>query len=174
MAELQDEQPKNPEQRNRKPLRIIHIEDQKQFRDLIGMELKKFTDIELVASFGSTEEAEEYLIRLKNEKKDLPDMIVSDNSLGVGQRRGMQFAKDIKKLGFEIPVVLFTSDAEQFKHFSQEQLEGIGLKSVVDKSGFESTGDLVSILESIKPAPHIRKNFFRRRVKSMGEKDSIF
>ena len=150
MNDLSRETPINPEL-EKKPIRIIHIEDNEQLRDLIGMELKKFpADIELVASFSSTEEAEEYLMRLRNEKKDLPDAIVSDNNLGGGRTTGIQFAKDLKEQGFEIPVVLFTGDTEPFKSISEEYLNAMGLTKVVDK--VESTENLVSILKSIKPS----------------------
>lgn len=150
MNDFSSETPKSPEI-EKKPLRIIHIEDQEQFRDLFGSELKKFPDVELVVSFGSTEEAKDYLMKLRSEKQDLPDAIVSDNNLGIGKVTGMQFANDLKQQGFEIPVVLFTSDVERFKRISEEDLKGIGLKSMVDKSDFKATRNLVGILKSIKP-----------------------
>lgn len=148
MNNFSSETPKSPEI-EKKPLRIIHIEDGKQLRDLIGWELKKFPAVELIASFPSAEEARDYLMKLRSEKQELPDGIVSDNNLGIGKATGIQFAEDLKKLGFEIPVVLFTGDAEQFKSISEERLNRMGLKSIVDKNGFESTENLVGILKSI-------------------------
>jgi len=151
MAGLQDEQLKNPEQRDKKPLRIFYIEDQKDFRELIESELKRFTaDVEIVGSFGSTEEAKDYLMKLRNENQELPDGIVSDNDLGNRKATGIEFARDLKKLRFEIPVVLFTGYAEQFKSFSQEYLNKIGLKNIVDKNKPEATENLVGVLKSIK------------------------
>lgn len=150
MAELQ-EQPNKPEQKGKEVLRIIHIEDHERFRELVGMELEQFPDVELVTSFSSTEEAEDYLTNLISKKQELPDVIVSDNNLGAGKRRGIQFAKDLREKGFNIPFVLFTGDAEQYKSLSREDLDRIGLKDIVDKNEPESTGDLVGILRSIKP-----------------------
>ena len=153
MTELQDEQLKNPEHGDKKPLRIIHIEDQEEMRDLIGRKLRKFPDVELVASFSSTEEAKDYLMKLKNENKELPDGIVSDDNLGLGKATGIQFAKDLRELGFKIPVVLFTGDAQELKSgIPQEQFSQFGLKDIVDKYSRKPIEDLVGILKSIKPS----------------------
>lgn len=149
MNDLSRETPESPEL-EKKPIRIIYIEDQKDFRELTEVELKKFpANVELIASFGSTEEASKYLMGLQDEEKDLPDVIVSDENLGDGKATGVQFATDLKKQGFEIPVVLFTGYAQEFKSLSKEYLDGIGVKSVVDKS--ESAKGLVVVLKSIKP-----------------------
>jgi len=148
MNDFSSEIPKSPEQK-KKPLRIIYIEDQKDFRELIKGELEKFpADVELVASFDSTEEAKEYLMGIRNEKKELPDGIVSDHDLGIGKVTGMQFAKDLKEQGFEIPVVLFTGYAEQFKSFSEEDFKAMGLTKVVNKR--ESIEGLVGVLKNIE------------------------
>lgn len=101
----------------------------------------------MVASFLSAEEAKEYLMRLKDEKKGLPDMIVSDNRLGRGKVTGIQFAQDLKEQGFNIPVVLFTNNAEAFRGFPEIDLNTMGLTKVVDK--LESIGSLVGVLKEI-------------------------
>lgn len=132
----------------RKPLRIIYVEDQEMVGNFIKKELKKFpADIELIAFFESTEDAEEYLMRLKNENNDLPDAIVSDDDLGAGKRKGVQFAKDLQEQGFKTPFVLFTSDMRGFKSLSEERLSEMGLITVVDK--LESTALLVDVLKGI-------------------------
>lgn len=147
MNNFSPETPKSQEI-EKKPIRIIYIEDNEEFRDFINEEFKKFpADVELVASFSSTEEAKEYLMRLRDEKKDLPDMIVSDNSLGAGKATGIQFAKDLKKQGFEIPFVLFTNDVKAFRGFSATDINKMGLTRVVDK--LESANSLVGVLKEI-------------------------
>lgn len=148
MNDLSRETPKSPEL-EKKPIRIIYIEDQKDFRELIEAQLKKFpADVELVASFPSAEEAGKYLMGLQDEKKDLPDVIVSDNNLGDGKATGVEFAKDLKKQGFEIPVVLFTG--------SEKYLDEIGVKSVVRKS--ESIESLVVVLKEINLSSNMPQN----------------
>lgn len=142
------EAPESPEIEKR-PLRIIYIEDQEEFRTFIGSELKKFpADVEFVVSFSSTEEAEDYLIKLRKEKGELPDMIVSDDNLGRGKRKGLDFAKYLKEQGFETPFILYTNDVEQFGNLSEERLNAAGVTKVVDK--FTTTGDLVRILNLLR------------------------
>ena len=158
MTELQDEQLKDPEHGDKKPLRIIHIEDDEEMRGLIEEEVKKFPDVEFIASFPSTKEAKDYLLKLRSENKELPDGIVSDNDLGFGKTTGIQFAKELKKLGFEIPVVLFTGYAKELRSLSEEYLDGIGVKSIVDKNALESTENLVGILKEIGLSSNMPQN----------------
>ena len=157
MNDFSSETPKSPEIK-KKILRIIYIEDQKDFRELIGAELKKIPDVELIASFPSTEEAKDYLLKLRRENKELPDGIVSDNDLGIGKATGIQFAKELKKLGFKIPVVLFTGYAKELRSLSKEYLDGIGVKSIVDKNDLESTRNLVGILKEISLSSNMPQN----------------
>lgn len=148
MNDFSSETPKNPEI-EKKPLRIIYIEDDNLFRDFIKEKFEEFpADVKLVKSFLSTEEAEKYLIKLKEENEELPDMIISDNSLGRGKRKGLDFAKYLKEQRFEIPFVLYTNDAEQFEMFSEERLNVTGVTKVVDK--LKSVRNLVGILNSLR------------------------
>jgi len=156
MNDFSSETPKSLEI-EKKPLRIIHIEDTEVMIDLIKRVFKKFpADVELVASFFSTEEAEEYLIRLKNANKDLPDMIVSDNNLGAAKRSGVQFSMDLREQGFEIPVVLLTSDTEQFRSLSEKSLNAMGLTKVLDKLNL--TESLVGVLKEISLSSNMPQN----------------
>lgn len=142
------ETPKSPEI-EKKPLRIIYIEDQEVLRNFIKEEFKKFSkDVSIISSFSKAEEAMEYLMKLGNESPGLPDAIVTDNDLGLGTITGIQFAKNLKQHGFEIPVVLLTSNAPDYKYVSEKELKGMGLTKVVGK--MTEIRDLVGMIKQVK------------------------
>ncbi len=146
--EKPQEQPRSPEQK-KKSLRVIYIEDEASFRELTEKEFKKNPDVN-ITSFSSTEDAMDYLMKLKERNQALPDVIVSDNDLGAGRRKGGEFAVFLKKQGFKIPFVLFAGSSsimDTLLSNSKEDLEGQGLIGAVNKNNITS---LVEVLKGVK------------------------
>jgi len=83
-------------------IRVMHVEDHPDFRDLIEILLRSQSDIELVAQAGSLVEARAHTARFEF------DVAVLD--LGLPDGNGVDLIPDLRQANPEVGVVILSAD----------------------------------------------------------------
>lgn len=88
-----------------RPIRLVIVEDDDLFRDLLRMALSALPGLEVVADFGDAERAEAEIPALQ------PDVLLLDIDLGKG-RNGVQLGLSLRRDLPEVGVLLFSNHRE--------------------------------------------------------------
>lgn len=147
MADQSQEVPINSEVPQKRPLKILHIEDSPVIRQIIKEELGRFPkDVSEIVPFSSVEEAREYL---NTPGVEPPDAIVSDLVLGVGKENPIKFASEMakKEKWRKIPFVILSATPSLLRHAPKID-EGL-ITDVLEKDSGRPL-DLVEALRYIK------------------------
>ncbi|MFH1504411.1 MAG: response regulator, partial [Candidatus Omnitrophota bacterium] len=67
-----------------------------------------------VIAFSNSKEALVYLEQARNKKEDLPDVILTDRHMPLGGFFGPDFAREARRRGFNMPIIIHTKDVEDF------------------------------------------------------------
>ena len=138
-----ENKPQNSETEIKCPLKAIHVEDDEAIRALVKIQLGGVpNEIQLIESFPDTETAEEYL-KVPNNK---PDLIISDNNLGNGKRKGVDFVKWVRsqKDLIEVPFILLTADSVKPGSIAESIIKKNGVTAIVSKF------DLPALIPTLK------------------------
>lgn len=88
-----------------RPVRLVIVEDDDLFRDLLRMALAALPGVEVVADFGEADQAEAEIPALR------PDVLLLDIDLGKG-RNGVQLGLSLRRALPEVGILLFSNHRE--------------------------------------------------------------
>jgi DNA-binding NarL/FixJ family response regulator len=105
-----------------KPIRVMHVEDHPDFRNLVKILLRRQSDIELVAQAGSLAEAHHYTMTLEF------DAVVLD--LGLPDGDGVDLIGELRRSNPGVGVLILSASLDAASH---ERAIEAGADETMDK-----------------------------------------